>query len=181
MTPETRANLKEHIRRLNNAFWLCHRAFESQAKVVYGTVYTIPEEIGAVDITTIGAILIHLRDPFLALEKALRLTRHTVVISETTLMRWFNPLRLAPRLVGPYAMFLPNWHTGRPTDSWWLLTPMLVRRMLGVLGFEKSHIRYHSQIHAGRRYRYYTIIAHRTKGSALGDSVRSMPQQGISA
>ncbi len=169
VTPEVRTMRRNGARLYNNAFWLSHRAFQSAAKVVYGTVYAIPEEIGPVDITTMGAILIHLRDPFLALENALRLTRETVVISETTLMRWFNPLRLAPRVVGPYAMFMPDPRTRQPEHSWWLLTPMLIRRMLAILGFAKSRIRYHYQVHDGRRYRYYTIVAHRTSGSAQGD------------
>src|SRR5712691_8821908 len=73
---------REHIRRLNNAFWFCHRAFGSKSKMVYGDVYSVPQEIGQVDVTTFGSILLHLRDPFLALQKALRLTRTTVIVTD---------------------------------------------------------------------------------------------------
>ncbi len=55
------------MRRVNNGYWLCHRAFRSRAKVVYGAVYDIPEAIGPVDVAIYGSILLHLRDPFLAL------------------------------------------------------------------------------------------------------------------
>ena len=167
VTPEVRADRRGQARKYNNAFWFNHRAFQSQAQMVHGTVYGIPEEIGPVDVVTFGAILIHLRDPFLALENALRLTRETVVITETTLMRWFNPLRLAPWVVGPYAMFLPNGRTREPEHSWWLLTPALLRRMLGVLGFEDTRTVYHYQTYHGKRYRHYTIVARRTQGEAL--------------
>jgi len=73
---------KDLIRKLNNAFWLCHGAFKSQSKMVYGDVYSVPVEIGTVDITTFGSILLHLRDPFLALQRALRLTRETAIVTD---------------------------------------------------------------------------------------------------
>ncbi len=69
-------------RKLNNAYWLAHRAHRSKAKVVYGSVYAVPGEIGPVDISVFGSILLHLRDPFLALQNALRLTREKVIIAE---------------------------------------------------------------------------------------------------
>jgi len=43
---------KHHIERLNNAFWLSHRAFRSKSRMVYGNAYSIPAEIGEVDIAT---------------------------------------------------------------------------------------------------------------------------------
>src|SRR5262249_514123 len=57
---------RETIRKLNNGYWFSHRAMASEAHMVHGTVYAIPEAIGTVDIATCG-ILLHLRDPFLAL------------------------------------------------------------------------------------------------------------------
>jgi hypothetical protein len=75
-------NWKKHIRRLNNGWWFCHKIFHSRAKVVYGNIYNIPETIGRVNIATFGSILLHLRDPFLALHNALRLTEETVVVTE---------------------------------------------------------------------------------------------------
>ena len=65
------AERREHLRKLNNSWWLAHGAFESAARVVYGTVYEIPEEIGRVEVATFGNVLRHFRDPFLALENAL--------------------------------------------------------------------------------------------------------------
>jgi len=86
------------IHLINNAYWLCHRAFGSSARVVYGTVYDVPEAIGEVDVATFGCILLHLRDPFRALQSALRLVRDTVVITEPD---WSPPLRYTADKVKP--------------------------------------------------------------------------------
>ena len=155
---------REHLRQINNSFWFCHAALQSKVKMVYGTVYDVPQTIGPVDVAFFGSILLHLRDPFFALQNALRLTRDTVIISEPTLMRPYNPLRLAPYLVGPYAKFLPRFRKNQPDDSWWLLTPKLVQQMIGVLGFENSRVMYHYQMMGGRKYFFYTIVGQRTRG-----------------
>jgi hypothetical protein len=67
---------KSSIRKLNNAYWLAHRLLDSRSQVVYGNVYDIPEAIGPVDIAVYGSILLHMRDPFLALQSGLKLARH---------------------------------------------------------------------------------------------------------
>ena len=85
-----KAERRRHIRQLNNGWWLAHRAVGSAAKVVYGTVYDIPQAIGAVDVAIYGSVLLHLRDPFLALHNGLRLTRSTVVVTDL-----LNPRRAA--------------------------------------------------------------------------------------
>ena len=73
---------KEHIRKINNAYRLGHELLNSEAKAVYGSVYSIPETIRAVDISVFGAILLHLRDPFLAMQSALKLTKETAIITD---------------------------------------------------------------------------------------------------
>ncbi len=83
---------------INNAYWFCHRAFGSSARVVYGSVYDVPESIGPVDVATFGSILLHLRDPFRALSSALRLVRDTVVITEPD---WSPPLRYSADEIAP--------------------------------------------------------------------------------
>lgn len=165
---------KEHIRRLNNAYWLCHRAFGSNSKVVYGDVYSIPREIGLVDIATCGAILIHVRDPFLALQNALSLCRETVIITDrVNPFRIPNSLRFHERILrlktlAPSMKFLPDWRSQEPKETWWRLSPEVVQRFIGVLGFEKSEVTYHYQTYnRGKvkvRLRFFTIVGHRTAG-----------------
>jgi len=162
---------KDLVRRINNAYWLCHRAHKSKAKVVYGTIYEIPKSIGMVDISVLGCILEHVRDPFLALQNALRLTKETVVIAEVypkpdIVRRILNGLRFPIETLdiwgGPLAYFVPD--SSRPLQAvWWFLRPKLLQKMLGVLGFEDVSITYHWQKYNQRKWRIYTIVAHRTK------------------
>jgi len=163
---------RDHIKKLNNAFWLCHRALGSQSKMVYGDVYSIPREIGLVDVSTVCSILLHVRDPFLALQRALSLTRETVIVTEPAGFVGFpSPLlgykRLLPRqLAAPPLRFQPDWRTREPRETWWRFSPETIRRFIGVLGFEKSQVTYHYQ--RGRlgtlRFplRQFTVVGHRT-------------------
>jgi hypothetical protein len=143
--------------------------------VVYGTVYAIPEDIGMVDISTFGSILLHVRDPFLALQSALRLTRETVIVTEAT-PRLFDiadkggingllylPLKLLNKLTGPFMEFLPNFSTCAPKETWWSLSPQIIVKFIGLLGFEEAEVKYHIQKCWGHKRRLYTVVGRRTK------------------
>lgn len=160
---------KTHIKQLNNAFWLCHRAFDSHAKMVYGTVYTLPKEIGPVDVSIFGSILLHLRDPFKGLQGALELTRETVIIAEPLSSHWVS--RVLGRMGMPYMQFVPRFKKCEPRDSWWYLPPAVVREFIGVLGFEDVQVKYHVQQYGEwggfAKVPYYTIVGHRTKGGPI--------------
>lgn len=153
---------KAQIRRINNSFWLCHKAFSSRAKVVYGAVYTIPQEIGMVDISTFGCVLLHVRDPFHALQNALRLTREMVIITEPV-RRWYLPLQILSKRVGPFMVFLPEFRRREPKDTWWVLSPEVIKRFIGALGFEEAQVRYHFQKFQGRKRLLYSVIGQRTR------------------
>lgn len=79
-----RAERRAHLRRINNSFWLCHKAFQSSARMVNGAVYDIPREIGPVDVAVFGSILLHLRDPFLALENGARLAQEAIIVADVS-------------------------------------------------------------------------------------------------
>jgi SAM-dependent methyltransferase len=85
----TEQNLGEKARgmnvlteRLRNSYWFCHRLRKSKAQVVYGNIYDLPPAIGPVDVATFGCILLHLRDPFLALANAARFVKEAIVVTE---------------------------------------------------------------------------------------------------
>ena len=82
-SPAVLAERRRFVRKLNNGWWLAHRACGSSARVVYGSVYDIPAGIGEVDIATFGSILLHLRDPYRALASASRLVRETIVVTDS--------------------------------------------------------------------------------------------------
>jgi len=157
---ETFLSRKAHVKKINNAFWFAHGAFKSRVKMVYGTVYEIPKEIGPVDISVFGCVLLHVRDPFLALQRALSLTKETVVVTEQG----------ASRLGEPCMRFLPSFKTCEPKETWWELPPAIIQNFLAVLGFEENKVIEHSQKNRGPRtgetckWRHmYTVLGHRTK------------------
>jgi len=148
---------------VNNSYWLAHKALGSQAKVVYGTVYDIPNAIGPVDASTFCSVLLHLRDPFLALQNAARLTRDTILVTELVTD---NGGVTKDRAAKPGALmrFLPDFRTREPLDEWWRLTPEIVVSFLGVLGFEKSQVSYHLQRSLWGEKRMFSVVARRTSG-----------------
>jgi hypothetical protein len=156
------------IRRLNNSWWYAHRVFESKAKVVYGTVYEIPAAIGPVDVALYGAILLHVRDPFLALWNGLRLTKETAIVTEIVNNRRPPPPAGETVVGGPSVEFLPDWKIGAPLDTWWFLTPEVVTAFLGVLGFADTTVTHHTQKGSYGEHEFFTVVGRRTFGTALG-------------
>lgn len=153
--------------RINNAFWFAHRTFHSAARMVYCSIYDLPASIGMVDIAVYSAVLIHLRDPFLGLQKGLQLTRQKVIITEQVHMRYLPFMLLASlleklRIHAPLAIFIPSPRREK-MDSWWAITPTMMRSFLRVLGFGKTRTCYHRRArYHGKPKWMYTIVAERT-------------------
>src|SRR5262249_32840995 len=145
-----------------NSYWYAHQVLRSRARVVYGRVYDIPAAIGPVDVSTFGSILLHLRDPFLALANAARLTRETIVVTETAPAlppparpTWWQRLlgRGAgerPATPAAYLTFCPRAEHPMRVDTWWCFSPEIIQQFLQVLGFEQSRVSHHSQPFQGR-------------------------------
>ena len=146
---------RHHIDMLNNAYWFCHRALHSNAKAVYGDVYHIPEQIGKVDIVIYGSILLHLRDPFLALQRGTRLAQEAVVVTEVHRDH-------AVKSEEPHMRFLPDPGALEPKDTWWDLRPEFIVRAIKVLGFEDVRVTYHTQPCRGEKVHLYTVVGRRT-------------------
>jgi SAM-dependent methyltransferase len=145
---------RRHMRLINNGYWLAHGAFKSRARVAYGTVYDIPVSIGPVDIAVFGSILLHLRDPFLALQNGARLAREAVIVTDVAPYGRLGRFLTAPRFQGNHQR-PENWGT------WWNLPPRLVREYLSILGFAHSTITWHRQLFSGRPRWLYTVVARR--------------------
>ncbi len=154
---------KRRIRKQNNAFWLCHRVYNSNAKKVYGSIYSIPKAIGMVDISTFGCVLLHVRDPFLALQNALSLTKETVIITEL-----YSRLTVLQNILGKIGQqnirFIPKYKNCYPDSTWWGLNPEIIKQFIGILGFEDTEVKSHYQKRNGRKTRMYTVVGHRTRG-----------------
>lgn len=151
------------IRKLNNSWWFAHRAFGSKARVVYGTVYDIPPNLGRFDICTFGSILLHLRDPFLALQRAVQNVTGTVIV--TDLMLPFSEKQRELIKTRKLLQFVPDAAAGEPWETWWKLSPELVSEYLKILGFQHQTVSYHQQLSRpggnAKEIDLYTIVARR--------------------
>jgi hypothetical protein len=148
------------VERVHNSWWYMHRALGSSAKLVHGSIYNMPGDLGTFDISVFGAILLHLREPWGALFEAAQRTRERIVVTdliqdhesppETNVMR-FSPLAT------------------HEISNWWSIYPGAVVSMLTRLGFPKTTTTYHSQIHhlghdleaTPSRLEMYTVVGER--------------------
>jgi hypothetical protein len=140
------------------AWWYFHKIFKSRATAVYGNIYEMPADIGTFDVTVIGAVLLHLANPFAALTAAARLTKKTIIITDL----------YDKRLDGGAFMEI-NPHLGNAGPmAWWLISPQAVKHMLHANGFEVKSITFNDFNHhpaldpkVSKTHRFFTIVAER--------------------
>jgi hypothetical protein len=152
--------MKAYTDGLRNGYWLAHRLLKSRARVYYGDIYNIPDEIGQFDVVFLGMVLPHLREPFYALSQTTRLSRDAVIITQQ-----------APKDQAPIAYFIPNARMNpaehEPYGAWWVFSEGCFREMLQVLGFEIESMTRQIHVCTGRNppgpEECLTIVARRAK------------------
>lgn len=150
------ATRSDHMRRINNSYWLSHRAYDSRAKMVYGTVYDVPSAIGSFDVAVYGSILLHVRDPFRALEIGARQTREAIIVTDLLPYGMLG-------LVLNSAFFVPHYRRVNDWYTWWRLPPRLICAFLKTLGFEETTVTWHRQRFRNGWRTLYTVIGRRPK------------------
>lgn len=153
---EAPADLREYLsssddalRRIVNSYWLCHRAFGSEAGVYYGSVNTVPRELGEFDLSVLGCVLLHSKNPLLILENCARSTREAVVVVEPV-REWM--------LAQTSVEFLQRGRA-RWWDTWWGFSPKYFVDVLRGMGFGHARVTYHTQTAFGRPIRLFTVVA----------------------
>jgi len=157
VTEEIRDSAMRFISTVQRSWWWTKVEHGLRAKVAYGTVYDLPDDLGEFDVSVLGAVLLHLRDPFGAMMQVASRTTDTIVVTDLepprpwgdTEMR-FNPVE------GDHS-------------SWWTITPGAMRRMLRNVGFTEQTITRHVQWHRPSHVltaepiemAMYTIVARR--------------------
>jgi SAM-dependent methyltransferase len=157
---KTQTAMKAYTDGLRNGYWLAHRLLKSRARVYYGDIYNIPDEIGQFDVVFLGMVLPHLREPFYALSQTTRLSRDAVIITQQ-----------APKDQAPIAYFIPNARMNpaehEPYGAWWVFSEGCFREMLQVLGFEIESMTRQIHVCTGRNppgpEECLTIVARRAK------------------
>jgi tRNA (mo5U34)-methyltransferase len=116
-------------------FRIAHEALRSSVKRIGGSVYeTTPEALGgSFDLVFCGSILIHLRDPLLALERMATLCRGRFVMAE----EYSRRLERLP--FGPVAEFRGE----TPHSTWWRPTTRGWMAMARCAGFQE--VRHHGR------------------------------------
>lgn len=143
-------------RKLQDSYWLAHRLLESNARLYCGNVYEGMPDVASVDVSFFGCILLHLRDPLLALTKFGRITKQTLIITDT--------LENLGHLAEYPIMFLrANARDTSNTGTWWSPTPSLLKQFLEVLGFGRFQWSTHEAQHVAgqRKVTLYTLVAER--------------------
>jgi hypothetical protein len=141
---------------LQNSFWLSHRLLNSKARLYCGNVYDGVGGIGQVDYCFFGCILLHLRDPLIALSTFANITREKIIITETH--EEIGACANAP------VMFLrANVNDQANHGTWWYLTPKLLETYLGVLGFKHFTLTFHRgrSLQANNDATFFTLVAER--------------------
>jgi O-methyltransferase len=105
-------------------------AFELDSEVIYGDIYNLPTMRQKFDVTTFAAILLHLSNPFRAIQEAAKVTEKTIIVTDIQ-----NPA------VGDNAFieFNPN-PASRDGAGWWLLSHAAISRMLATVGFTSQRL-----------------------------------------
>jgi len=143
-----------------NAWWYLRRDWGHTARAVYAPIYDLPPDLGRYDIAIFGCILLHLRDPFRALEQAAVFIDDTVVVVE--------PLSVPVADVDRHVMY---WNPTRSTNpnGWWQISPAVVVDMLEVLGFPNATVTYNRQLYRPEgsgsdpvEVTMYTVVARRS-------------------
>ncbi len=130
--------MQETIDRNHDGWWYLHRTLGSSARFVQGNIYDMPADLGTFDITVVGAILLHLREPWGALAQAARRTSDTMIVTEP-LQDDLDPPETNIMRFSPSAE--------HHLTNWWSIYPGAVVSMLGRLGFGQTVTTMHSQRH----------------------------------
>ena len=135
VTAETRDNAMSFVAAVQRSWWWTKVEHQLRASVAYGSVYNLPEDLGEFDITVLGAVLLHLRDPFGAMMQVAARTNDTIVVTDLEPPRPWSPteMRFNP-VEGDHS-------------SWWVITPGAMGRMLSNVGFGEQTITRHTQWH----------------------------------
>lgn len=136
---EIRMGAMRGIGAVQNSWWYLHHERASHARMVYAPIYQLPSDLGMFDVATFGAILLHLRDPFRALEEAADRTHRRIVVTDLIQDDDVDP---EANVMRPDPLGALEHRT-----NWWALFPGAVKQMLRRVGFSRSETFLHTQKH----------------------------------
>lgn len=143
-------------------FELAHEAYGSSVRRVVCSVYdALPEDLGTFDLVFCGSVLIHLRDPLLALERIADLTKDTGMF-------------ISAEEYDPWSALTPFPSVRFRADRWsapvfWQPSVRTWRRMFWTGGFDhlRDRGRFKLQTNEGWWVRHFVFHAHKRAPAGL--------------
>jgi SAM-dependent methyltransferase len=154
------ATRKAIVRQINNSWWFVRERLQARAKVIYGNVYGLDALEQTFDVVTVNSVLLHLRDPFLALTRAASRSHDRIIVTDIAKAH-FQPS--GGGFDDSQVMhFLPRFANQGPLDTWWFVTERLVEEFLRLLGFTTVTITHHTQrFMPDEDWQFYTAVGQR--------------------
>jgi SAM-dependent methyltransferase len=157
-------------KRRRNAFWFAHKALKSKSKLIISNIKNLPTKVETHDIGVIFSVLLHLRDPYLALMRMCSHVNEKIVITELggysvkPSLKNFIPNSIR-KILGikrsPLMIFLPKF--GKIASVWWKFSPEMIMKMLEMLGFGKFTVNYHYYLDNEKKKVFnFTVVGTRT-------------------
>jgi SAM-dependent methyltransferase len=151
---------KSAIRMINNAWWFVHDRMQSNAKVVYGSVYNLDKIKQTYDVVTVCSVMLHLRDPFRALVQAAARSHDKIIVTDLASRHFFGAD--APETAQYSMHFFPRVSNNGPDDTWWVVSETLAEEFLRILGFRNIQRTYHTQrFMPDQDWHFYTLVGTR--------------------
>jgi hypothetical protein len=156
-------------KRRRNAFWYAHKALNSKSKLIISHINNLPNEVEVHDIGIIFSVLVHIRDPFLALQRMASHIKEKIVITELGGYSRRKSLKnFIPNLFKKFSkqnssdiQFIPRY--GQIGSKWWKFSPEAIIEMVNILGFGKTTVNYHYYLdNEGKKVFNFTVVAERT-------------------
>lgn len=188
---DLKAFMEREVKR-RNAFWYAHKALNSKSRLLISHANNLPKNLELHDIGIIFSVMLHIRDPFLALLRMCSHVNEKIVITELggyptyffkflpsniyikyknfiTLLKEknHNLIKKIPNFISKRFYNRPTMQFipeyGRSASKWWVFQPETIIKMLNVLGFGKTKVYYHYYMHvSGKKIWNFTIVGERT-------------------
>ena len=171
-----RNHILKNIAKVQNSFWYSHKALNSKVKIIRTHINNLDNKVGKFDIGTICLVLLHLENPFRAIQKICSHVKQKVIITEVldrpgdislkfrlkNLFKIFHKTYIdLKRINDPTMSFYPT-ANNKDLDIWYFLSQKIIINYLSIVGFGKYKINYHKQLCKGKYINMYTIVAERT-------------------
>jgi SAM-dependent methyltransferase len=149
------SDVRQHMTHVRNGYWFTHERVKSNARIYYGNVYDLPDDLGHFDYAILCAVLLHVREPLRVVEGCARLADNLVITDvhygeipdDQPIMSWFST-KDAP-----------------VSHVWWKFSPQLFVRFAEVLGFSDNTVSFHDQVYvadaAPRPGSMFTVVSKR--------------------